>query len=541
MTGAPPRSGRSAPSHRGSSLRGPEIRRLPPATEGELRVAVVYPSEYRVGMSNLGFHVVLELLLLARRFAVDRFFSPEGKGEARGEETGRSLAEFDALLFSVSFEPDAVGLVRMLRDARLEPLASRRRGRDPLVVAGGMAPTLNPEPLAPFCDLIGIGEAEALLPPLLERLTPRREATLEACRGLPGWYAPADGPHAVTRQHATLERPASPVVLSSDAAFGSHVDLEISRGCRWRCRFCAAGHVVTPYRELELEQLEPALQWGLTHRRRVGLVGTDVSDHRGLERIAHRVWELGGEVALPSLRVERVARRSGAAARVLFARPPRTLTLAVEASSESLRRALGKRLSPDRVLRAAALAAEAGVQQLRIYMLVGVPGERWDEVEGIVPLVHQLLEVGPPGRLTLSVNGLVPKPGTPLQWEPPPSRDYLRRARELLRRRLPRQRVELLFESPDWTAWQGLLSLSGREAAEHILMAVEQGWRRALALAFTTAPLLQEGGSRGVGGPLPWDAIQHGTQRCALLEQRQWCLERRYVPPPPDKDLPTRP
>jgi len=500
-----------------------ESRRIPPSGEGELRVAVAYPNEYRVGMANLGFHVVLEHALLARRFMVDRFFL----GSPRGEETSRPLHEFDVVLFSVSFEPDYVGLVTMLRAGGVEPLAARRGPGAPLVVAGGLGPTLNPEPLAPLCDLIGIGEAEALLPALLERLGPRREATIEACRGVPGWYVPADGPHPVERQHGALERPGLPVVISPDAAFASHVDVEISRGCRWRCRFCAAGHVVTPYRELDADALAWALAWGVEQRGRVGLVGTDVSDHSQLEAIARRVWDQGGELALPSLRVESVARRTGAAARLLLGRPPQTLTMAVEASSESLRCALGKRLSSEKILRAAALASEAGVRQLRLYLLVGIPGEQWEEVEGIAQLARELVRVGPGGRLTLSVTGVVPKPGTPLQWDLPAPRAYLRRARDSLRRGLPRDRVELVFESPDWTRWQALLSLSGREAADLLLMAAEQGWRRALARAEQAgAPCRRE-----PGDPLPWDHVDHGEDRQVLLLERQRCLAREYRAP----------
>jgi len=509
-----------------------ETRRLPVAAGGDLRVAVAYPNEYRVGMANLGFHVVLEQLLRAG-VRVDRVFLPSDKEAVEHRrsrtplctlEQGIPLRELDLLLFSLSFEPDYVGLVSMLGLGGVEALARRREG-GPLVVAGGIAPTLNPEPIAPFCDLIGIGEAEALLPALLERA---RDG-VEALAGAPGWYLPAGGPHPVQRQHAPLERPALPVVLSPTSAFSSHVDVEISRGCRWRCRFCAAGHVVTPYRELGLDALEEAIAWGVAQRGRVGLVGTDVSDHSGLEAIANRIFALGGEPALPSFRVESVARRSGAAARLLARRPPQSLTLAVEASSEGLRCALGKRLSHEKLLRAAAHAAEVGVQRLRIYLLVGIPGETWSEIEGIAPLVQEIAGVGPPGRLTVSINALVPKPGTPLQWEPAPSREHLRRARALLRRGLRGERVELQFESPDWTRWQYLLSQGGREAAEWVIVAAEHGWRRALARAEGDAPLL--GAGRQPGDPLPWDHVEHGPPREALLRERERCLAREYVPP----------
>jgi radical SAM superfamily enzyme YgiQ (UPF0313 family) len=515
-----------------------ETRRLPRSAEGALRVAVAYPNAYGVGMANLGFHAVLELLHGRGALLVDRCFLPDAKllAEHRrtrtpllGLETGLPLGQFHVVLFSVSFEPDYVGLVTMLQLGGIEPLADRRSERAPLVVAGGLAPTLNPEPIAPFCDLVGIGEAEILLPPLLDLLAerPGRDATLARARELAGWYVPAAGPHEVTRQATTLSRPCLPTVLARKAAFASHVDLEISRGCRWRCRFCAAGHVVTPYRELDESALAEPLAWALSQRPRVGLVGTDVSDHSRLTAIAAAVQQLGGQLALPSLTVESVARSASAASRLIRRAPPHTLTMAVEAASETLRQALGKRLSDEKILRAATTAAEAGVRQLRLYFLVGIPGELPAELERIAELAAELRAVGP--QLTLSVTGLVPKPGTPLQWEAPPTRRYLREARDLLRARL-KGRVELAFEPPDWVCWQALLSLGDRQTAGQILLAAEIGWRRALARARAEVDLLA-GTGRPPGAPLPWSHVRRGLADDVLCAERERLLARVYIPP----------
>ena len=311
-----------------------------------------------------------------------------------------------------------------------------------------------------------------------------------------------------------------PAILTPAAAFSGHVDLEISRGCRWRCAFCAAGHVITPYRELQLKALEPALQWALGHRERVGLVGTDVSDHSGLEAIVRGVWDRGGQVALPSLRVEQLGDPDSAAARLISERPPRTVTMAVEAADEDLRKALNKRLADERLRQAARLLAGAGVSQLRVYLLAAVPGERWEHVEAMVALARDLVRLGPGGRLALSVTGMVPKPGTPMQWEPAPDRKYLRAVRDHLRANLPGREVELSFESPDWTRWQALLSLGGREVAPYVLDAVDRGWRRTLAVAAREVPLLS-GRGRSFHDALPWDHVDHGVRRDTLLRARR--------------------
>ena len=259
-------------------------------------------------------------------------------------------------------------------------------------------------------------------------------------------------------------------------------------------------------------------------------MGTDVSDHSHLMAMAQAIWRRGGEVALPSLRVESLARKGSQAVELVRLRPPRTLTMAVEASTPSLRCALNKKVSQQQLLDAAQNAADAGVSQLRLYMLVGVPGETEQEVEHIATLTGELQAAGPGGQLSLSVNGLVPKAGTPMQWLPAPDLKYLRRCRRLLRKRLGKAGIRLQFESPDWTRWQALLSLGGRAASRHLLRGAEQGWRRALAAAQGEEPLLQ-GEGRRPGSEVPWGFIG-GRLGDDVLAQEYDALEQRLYTPP---------
>lgn len=536
----PPRASGPRGLRRGPPV--PEVFRQPLPWGRGPRLCLCYPNTYPLGMANLGFQCCLEQLS-AFPVAVDRAFLESTEGHAGRRSGGPRpksldhefpLDRFDYLFFSVSFEPDYVGLVELLLRAGLEPLAERRSRGAPLIVVGGLPVTLNPEPLALIADLIGVGEAEVLLPSLLGLVLdglPRDDFLVKAA-SLPGWYVPAvrdaqTDALPVVRQHVSrLDRPVRPMILGQGVAFGAHVDLEVSRGCRWRCRFCAAGQVVTPYREVSVENLAPDLDWAVEKRGCVGLVGTDVSDHGQLLALAEAVWSRGGELALPSLRVEALARPGGPAEQIVRARPPRTLTLAVEAASRALRRALHKDLDDEALVRAAALAADAGVMQLRLYFLVGIPGERWDEVEAIVPLCEQLGRLGPPGPLTLSVTGLVPKAGTPLQWLAAPDRAYLRRARAMLRERLPVGTVQLRFESPDHCRWQALLSLGDRGIAAHLVVAAREGWRVALARAEAQEPLLQ-GVARSPGDPLPWAFVGHSASPEHLGLEWQRCLDRR--------------
>ena len=310
---------------------------------GKMRVALLYPNRYEVGMSNLGFQTVYRLLNAREDVVCERAFLP---AEIRAHTTLRTLesdyrlSEMDVIAFSVSFELDYVNIPRMLRLGGVEPFAAQRQG--PMVLAGGATLSYNPEPIAPFLDMAVIGEVEEVLDPLLEAL---RGASEEAAHGmlaaLPGVYLPADGPTPTARL-AVRDLNAVPVynqIFTEHTEFGSMGLVEIARGCPYGCFFCIASHVYRPARWRDLAGLLPVIARGLEHRVRVGLIGASVTDHPQIVPLCEEILRRGGQPSPASMRAEAL---SDDLLALLAAGEVRTITLAPEAGRESLRRQVGK-------------------------------------------------------------------------------------------------------------------------------------------------------------------------------------------------------
>ena len=235
-----------------------------------MRVALLYPNRYEVGMSNLGFQTLYRLLNAREDVVCERAFLPEvirPQTVLRTLESDYRLSEMDVIAFSVSFELDYVNIPRMLRLGGVEPFAAQRHG--PLVLAGGATVSYNPEPIAPFLDIAVIGEAEEVLDPLVEALHGANEAAVHAAlAALPGVYLPADGASPTARL-AVRDLDVVPIynqIFTEHTEFGGMALVEVARGCPYGCFFCIASHVYRPARWRSLDALLPPIERGLQYR-----------------------------------------------------------------------------------------------------------------------------------------------------------------------------------------------------------------------------------------------------------------------------------
>ncbi len=519
-----------------------------PSGPAELRYAAVYPNRHAVGMANLGFQAVVAQLTgfpgaLCHRAFADR---------PRTLEAGRALAEYDVVALSLSFEGDYPKALALLEGGGIPLRGADRSAAHPLVLAGGVAVSLNPEPLAPFLDAVFVGEAEAGLAAVHDFLRahrgrPRPEL-LEALADarLPGVYVPSryalsngadlplplgGAPGSVARVWAPCPwDPARTRIHTPEDAFGGAYLLEVSRGCPHACRFCAAGHATRPARFLPLPTLEPHARFGARRLGRVGLVGAAVSDHPDLAALGQAILGEGAGFTVSSFRVENLDAEVLA---LLVRGGLQTLTVALEAGTEPLRRLLGKTLSEDDLLRGARLAGEAGLRNLRIYAMVGLPTETDADVAAVADLAIRARAALGGGSVTVSAAPFVPKPHTPLQWEPMAPEAVLRGRLRLLQRLCGRERgVRAVGETPKWARVQGLLSRGGREVAALLEAGHRTGdWRSVLRSAEARRVL---DAARNPGAPLPWDFLQGLPDRAHLLRERG--AAHRGAPP-----LPCRP
>ncbi|HXJ36714.1 MAG TPA: radical SAM protein, partial [Candidatus Eisenbacteria bacterium] len=356
-----------------------ERRRFVPGPGGSLSVCLVYPNTYPVGMANLGFQAVYRLLAEDARVTADRAFLPDGPRDEwprtlRSFEQDRPLADFDVIAFSISFETDYIHVLDCLRLSGLPLWRVERRSDAPLVMAGGPATFLNPEPLAEFVDLFLIGEAEEMLPEFVARAAAgdaTRDGRLARAEEVAGAYRPdrwepryaADGclagmGHAgggtgrvVRRYVERLDGFATRTeILTGEAVFGDMAVVEASRGCEWGCRFCAAGFMYRPVRYRSPDALRATIRRGLDERRTIGLVGAEMATFPGIAALCQEVADAGGRASPSSLKADLI---TPALARAIGAGGNRSVTVAPEAGSERMRRVINKNLTEAEILRAA--------------------------------------------------------------------------------------------------------------------------------------------------------------------------------------------
>ncbi len=471
---------------------------------GRIPVLMAYPNAYSVGMSNLGLHAVYALFNRYPDFVCERTFY-DSSGIAL--ESKRALSEFPVAAFSFSFEEDYLRAVEMLRRAGIPLWASERDERHPLLLAGGPAVTANSEPLAPFFDAFALGEGEVLIPPLVEifrqGLAGPREALLEWLARIPGVYVPrfydvgyrADGtiaaisprpgfPYPLARQGA-LDLDAFPIgsaILTPNTEFGDMYLMEVARGCARGCQFCLAGQIYRPFRARSPGVLLAQASEGLRHRKRLGLVGTAVFDYPQLGELLGGLEELGARISTSSLRLDALSpellgalKRGGEEA----------ITLAPEAGSFRLRRFLGKPFTDEAIVQAAAQVEAEGFPELKLYFMLGLPGEEEADIEALASLAKKLRGVFS-HRLIVQVSPFVPKAQTPLERCPMAFRKVLAERVAYLKGELARMDIRVRSESLRWAEVQAILARGDRRLAE--VLALQEGrslalWQEALASA----------------------------------------------------------
>jgi len=433
-------------------------------------------------------------------------------------ESQRPLQDAAVVAFSVSFELDYFNVVAMLRGAGIPLRAAEREDGDPLVILGGPAVSTNPEPLAPLADAVVIGEAEELLgdliAPVREGWGQERRATLEALARVPGVYVPLlhDGQPIPRRVVDALDAyPLATRIYSPEAEFGDMGLIEISRGCGRGCRFCLAGYWYRPVRERSLEVVLDLAREALRYRDKVGLVAAAASDYSRIDELVAALRGMGAAISVSSLRVSPL---SPTLLRALAESGARTITFAPEAGTERLRRAISKGITHDDILAAVALAAGEGFEALKLYFMVGLPGETDDDVEGLVDLVREIKGAFP-RNVVANVTPFVPKAHTPFERRAMASEQVLRARLARIAVGMAALRVEFRAEDVHEARWQGVLARGDRRLGEALLNAPKPT-PRGLARAMESHRLDPEAylAERALGEPLPWDFVGAGEPEC---------------------------
>lgn len=526
-----------------------------------MRVALAYPNSYFVGMSNLGMHIIYDLLNKRDDVACERFFLPDRKDISRYENTKTPimsvenqtpLYEFDVIAFAISFEMDYFNVLKLLELGRIPWKAEERQEAGPILVAGGPCPTFNPEPLASVFDAFVIGEGEVIVPQLVDLIRQSRmeawprQRLLEELAQIPGVYVPrlyrheydAEGklvtitplggaPVRVCRQWVKNldEFPAHTVVLTDDTEFNFYL-IETARGCGRQCRFCMAGYCFRRPRNRSLSVIEQEVREALPYQKKIGLMGAAISDYPEIDELCKNILGTGLSMSVASFRADSVTEEL---VESLAASGLKTITIAPEAGSERMRSIINKGIEEHHVFETMHLGIQSGIRNFKLYIMIGLPGEEMTDIDAIIDMAERLeadmLRLGCRGTLTLSINPFVPKPFTPFQWEPMAHKKHIELAIERIKKNLKKhKRILVHMESIKEANIQAILARGDRRVGEALILAARQGGSKLFRQAMKECHLSEEAylyRQREETECLPWAILDQGVSASFLSQERE--------------------
>jgi radical SAM superfamily enzyme YgiQ (UPF0313 family) len=483
---------------------------VPPS--GAPLVIVAYPNRYATGMSNLGYHFIYSSLSRSGRFRIGRCFL--------GDPPGREAPA--AVFFTVSYEEDLLNLVRILVSLGIDPLRERRAG-GPLVIAGGPVVSSNPVPFFPLADVLAAGEGEPVMPRIIDAVAGEWQdmdtiaARLSGAGGiiLPGRHetaAPAGPAAPELFQHSAI--------IAHGTAFPDMFLVEVSRGCPGACAFCMATSIYRPFRTMPLERFESILDEARgaagSAPLNVGLVSTAAAAHPDFTGLMRAVEARGGRVGLSSLRAGDIdAERAEAIGRAGI----RSVSLAPESGSESMRVRLGKRSPDQEYLGAARLLRAAGVSRFTLYMLAGLPGEDAGTFVDSERFLSAFSKAAGGARVEVNLNVLVPKPRTPLQFMAMPGRTEIKASVDSMAAVCRSAGVRISAKGQRSSMNQARIALGGEEVGRAAVRYAAGGtsWKRALRDEGVDPDFIHA--ERGLDDPLPWEKSSGDGGRDALLRR----------------------
>jgi radical SAM family uncharacterized protein/radical SAM-linked protein len=557
-----------------------------------VRWALTYPEVYEVGSSNLGHIILYSIINVQPRQLCDRAYlpAPEFSAKLRATDTPlfalesrRPLTDFDILGFSLSYELGATNILEMLDLAKI-PLtwADRQSGTYPLIFAGGQTATSNPEPYADFFDLMVMGDGEELLPEIglvleegkLAGLS-RQELLLDLAQ-IPGVYVPQfyhqqpdglvvpslpDVPAQILRRVATPIPAYSIGIVPFVETVHDRLVIEIRRGCTRGCRFCQPGMLTRPARDVEPTAVVEAIEKGMrsTGYDEFSLLSLSCSDYLALPavgvEIKNRLKDENITLSLPSQRVDRFDENI---AHIVGGMRQGSLTFAPEAGTQRLRDIINKGLTNEELLRGIKTAWEQGWNKVKLYFMIGLPGETDEDVIGIADTVRWLQRECQGQKrkgmnFNLTISNFTPKPHTPFQWHSVSTTEF-KRKQSLLRNELSQFRgLKVNYTDVRISAMEDFVGRGDRSLAPVIRQAWELGagmdswwesldrafgaWQQAIKAAGLSGKYRQvDSGEWGVenpdilNAPLPWDHLDSGVSKQWLQEDLKRALEAAIVP-----------
>ncbi|RLC42108.1 MAG: TIGR03960 family B12-binding radical SAM protein [Candidatus Coatesbacteria bacterium] len=533
--------------------------------EANLRVCLIYPDLYEIATSNLGIQIIYQLLNNLDGVSCERAFLPapdaikliiDSNDTLRSLETRTPLSKFDVLAFSVSYELQYTNILAILDLAKI-PFRSEERDGSPLVIMGGYA-TYSPSPISPVFDIITIGEGEEVARELFTTLRDakinclRRDEILSAVKEIEGIYIPQlfeVGERIKTRVVKDLDHMYVPenLIVPSFSSVHDRLSVEIARGCRRGCRFCISGFVQRPYRERSPLRVVEIVNEQLrrTGYDEISLMGLNTIDYTMIAELTKYLTESLREkkigVSLPSLRIDTPLIDTILNTQMVR---PSQITLAPEVGVECLSSAINKEYDRESFIEKIVKLNECGISSIKLYFMIGLPGETDDDAQSIIDLVREIRNRSRSRRLeiTVHISAFVPKPHTPLQWSPFADVDTLKSRIKQIRSGLRGRAFKVKYQNVEMSLLEAILGRGDARLFKVIERAYRNGaildgwyehfrwdmWRDAIEYCGLFIDDLS--GEIPLNYTLPWEFIDTGVSKDYLLSENRSYREKTTTP-----------
>jgi radical SAM superfamily enzyme YgiQ (UPF0313 family) len=476
-----------------ASYIGSEYNLVKKNPEGKVKIALAFPDTYEVGMSNLGFSIIYDIINSREDSLAERLFAPwvdmegllrERKIPLLTLESGRSVKEFDILAFSISYELNYSNILTILDLCGLSILSSEREGL-PLVIAGGQC-TTHPSPIIPFIDCFAVGDGEEVINEIIDvfkewKLNSRdKKELLLSLSKIDGVYVPGISKTVKRRIIKDLDKapyPTKPLVPNTEVIHDRAV-VEIMRGCTRGCRFCEAGFLYRPVRERSLETIKRLSTEILasTGYEEIGFLSLSASDYSNLEGLARYIKESlipsHISVSIPSLRIDTISDEFYEA----IGEIKRGLTFAPEAGTQRLRDVINKNITEEDIFRTIDIVSREGWNAVKLYFMIGLPTEGEKDILGIAELLNDVKRRYRKVDLNVSISLFIPKPHTPFQWARQITPEEAEEKIRLIKKKLDR-RINISWHDPKVSILEGILTRGGIEVSNAIITAWKRGAR----------------------------------------------------------------
>lgn len=488
-----------------------------------VRFGLSYPNIYRTAMSSLGYNILYNLINEREDTWCERIIYPDIKSL----ESNTPLRFFDIISFTIQFEEDYFNVLEMLKDTGIPLKRKNRSANDPLIIAGGPCVTANPMPLSDYIDIFIIGEGEKAINDLIDVYKNSKDKDLKKFLEIDGVYIPKFDNETKINIINNMDETyhiTQPIINKSDdedyqSIFNNTIMLNVSRGCTRGCRFCMSGYLYRPIRETNWKKLiDIALETRKnTNINKITLIGAAVSDYSDLDKLITGLENEGFQISTPSLRIETISKET---METLKKSGLKTITLAPESISR-LRKVINKDILEKKIFTVIKNAVELDFN-IKLYFLIGIPTESDEDIHELCEYMKKIANMHTnPKKVKFSINPVIPKPHTPLQWEGYDFKDIKKKTRYIKKEM---KNYNIKCESPKKGLIQYVLSCGDRDIGEII--------EKSLTKEVTLKEWRELTPKYDIDDHLPWNNIDIGVtnrflkiehKRLRNLKQTPWC------------------